>query len=93
MGGSRWHTATYSHIEKEVSKLRTNQQPTLMEVSPEAAMVNHGFFPKDPWKDAWQFILPTLASKLLGRKTPWDQVDEVRTLLELYLKTVDTPEQ
>lgn len=64
-----------------------------MEVSPEAAMVNHGFFPKDPWKDAWQFILPTLASKLLGRKTPWDQVDEVRTLLELYLKTVDTPEQ
>lgn len=73
--------------------MRNNQQPTLMEISPEEAMTGHGFSPKDPWKDAWQFILPSLMSKLLGRKTPWDQVEKVRTLMESYLKKVDTPKQ
>lgn len=68
-----------------------DSQNNLFTVTPEVAMYGYGFFPKHAWKDAWRFILPSLASKLFHVPAAWRDVEEVRYLMELYLKTVDTP--
>lgn len=41
------------------------------------------------YQDSWQFILPSLASKVLRYKTPWSQVQRVRDQLLFFLETAD----
>ena len=44
-----------------------------------------GFVPKDAWQDAWRYILPSLASKLFGLRSSWEDVMEVLNLMQLCL--------
>lgn len=66
---------------------------TTKDISPEEVR-KRGHYPViPPWQDVWQFVIPSLGSKVLGLKTPWTMVDKVYERQKEYLNRVDTPEQ
>ena len=72
-------------------RAHANDQRKLAEVGLENARHSMpGFVPKDAWQDAWRYILPSLASKLFGLRSSWEDVMEVLNLMQLCLAITKT---
>lgn len=66
---------------------------TTADISPAEVRKRGQYYIITPWQDVWQFVIPSLGSKVLGLKTPWRTVDKVYVKLKEYLRQVDTPEK
>ncbi len=83
------HITTDPTIRADLAGLTTaNCRPASM-------MFGHGFYPRRPWHDMWQYTLLGLLSQKLHLKTPDYLIFKVRRQIEGFLKEVnkDNPEQ